>query len=48
MSQGHNMLKRVTQPPDVDIQQMKESLKSIVYVTDLMAEYYCNFKYQNN
>jgi hypothetical protein len=39
MSQGYNMLVRVTQQHDVDIQQMKDSLKSIVDVIDLMAEY---------
>ena len=39
MSIGHNMLVRVTQQHDVNIHQMKESLKSIVDVTDLMAEY---------
>jgi hypothetical protein len=39
ISNGHNMLVRVTQQHDVDIQQMKESLTSIIDVIDLMAEY---------
>ena len=39
MSLGHNMLVRVTQQHDKDIHEMRESLKSIVDVIDLMAEY---------
>jgi hypothetical protein len=39
MSNGHNMLVRVTQQHDVDLRQMKESLASIHDVIDLMAEY---------
>jgi hypothetical protein len=33
------MLVRVTQKHDVDLRQMKENLKSIIDVIDLMAEY---------
>jgi hypothetical protein len=39
MSHSHNMLVCVTQQHDADIHQMKESLKSIVDVIDLMTEY---------
>ena len=39
LSQGHNMLVRVTQKHDNDINQMRQDLKSIVDVIDLMAEY---------
>jgi hypothetical protein len=42
MSQGHNMLVQVTQQDNIDITLMKESLKSIVDITDLMAE--CNLQ----
>jgi hypothetical protein len=39
MSQGHNMLVPVMQQHDADIHHMKESLKSIVDIIDLMAKY---------
>jgi hypothetical protein len=39
ISNRHNMLVRVTQQHDVDLRQMKDSLKSIVNVINLMAEY---------
>jgi hypothetical protein len=39
MSQGHNMLVNVTQQHNMDIQQMRESPKSIMDFIDLMAEY---------
>jgi hypothetical protein len=38
MSKGH-VLVQVTQQQDTDIHQMKESLKSIKDVIDLMAKY---------
>ena len=38
MCQGHNMLVRVTQQHNVNIWQMKENLKSIVDVIDLIAK----------
>jgi transcription antitermination factor NusA-like protein len=40
MSQGHNMLVEMIQQHNVDIIQMKESLKSIVDVIYLMTEYH--------
>jgi hypothetical protein len=39
MPQGHNILGQIIQQHDVDIRQMKEGLKSIVDITDLMAVY---------
>ena len=39
LSQGHNMLVRVTQQHDKDIHQLKKSLKSIIDVIHLMSEY---------
>jgi hypothetical protein len=39
MSQGHNMLVRITQQHNMHIQEMKEGLKSIVDIIDLMAKY---------
>jgi hypothetical protein len=39
LSQGHNMLVRVTQQHERDIVQMNKSLRAIVKVIDLVAEY---------
>ena len=39
LSQGHNMLVRVTHQHENDIVQMHKSLRAIVKVIDLMAEY---------
>jgi hypothetical protein len=39
LSQGHNMLVRVIQQHEKDIVQMNKSLRAIVKVIDLMAEY---------
>jgi hypothetical protein len=39
LSQNHNMLVRVTQQHEKDIVQMNKSLRAIVKVIDLVAEY---------
>jgi hypothetical protein len=39
MSQGHNMLVRATLQHNIDIQQMSESLISIMNIINLMVKY---------